>query len=69
MALSATVVPQFEDTLKSFKHDPLVERSSVNRSNIYLAAKVCNFKRSDGSKNLFPWTLETSITLLMLLKI
>jgi len=50
MALSATVVPQFEDTLKSFKHDPLVERSSVNRSNIYLAAKVCNFKRSDGSK-------------------
>jgi len=28
MALSATVVPQVEDALKSFMHDPLVERSS-----------------------------------------
>ena len=31
-------------------HDPLIERNSVNRANIYLAAKVCNFERSDGSK-------------------
>ena len=50
MALSATVIPQVEVALKSFMHDPLVERRSVNRSNIYLAAKVCNFKRTDGSK-------------------
>ena len=50
MALSATVVPQVEDALKSFMHDPLVARSSVNHSNVYLAAKVCNFKRTDGSK-------------------
>ena len=35
MVLPATVVPQVEDALKSFMHDPLVERSSVNRSNIY----------------------------------
>ena len=30
--------------------DPIVEKSSVNHSNIYLAARMCNFKRSDGSK-------------------
>ena len=50
MALSATVVPQVEDALKSFMHDPLVARSSVNCSNVYLAAKAYNFKRTDGSK-------------------
>ena len=50
MALSATVISQVEDALRSFMHDPLVERSSVNRCNVYLAAKVCNFKRADGSK-------------------
>ena len=50
MALSATVIPQVEDALRSFMHDPLVERSSINRCNVYLAAKVCNFKRADGSK-------------------
>ena len=31
-------------------HDPLIERSSVKCVNIYLVAKVCNCKRSDGSK-------------------
>ena len=50
MALSATVIPQVEDALRSFMHDLLVERSSVNRCNVYLAAKVCNFKRAEGSK-------------------
>ena len=50
MALSATVIPQVGDALRSFMHDPLVERSSVNRCNVYLAAKVCNFKRAEGSK-------------------
>ena len=50
MALSATVIPQVEDALRSFMHDPLAERSSVNCCNVYLAAKVCNFKRADGSK-------------------
>ena len=50
MALSATVIPQVEDALRSFVHDLLVERSSVNRCNVYLAAKVCNFKRAEGSK-------------------
>ena len=50
MVLSATVTPQIEDALKSFMHDPLVERSSVNHCNVYLAAKVCNFKRVDRSK-------------------
>ena len=50
MALSATVIPQIEDALRSFMHDPLVERSSVNRCNIYLAAQLCNFKRTEGSK-------------------
>ena len=50
MTLSATVIPQVEDALRSFMHDPLVERSSVNRCNVYLAAKVCNFKRAEGSK-------------------
>ena len=50
MALSATVIPQIEDALRSFMHDPLVERSSGNHCNIYLAPKVCNFKRAEGSK-------------------
>jgi len=50
MALSATVVPQVEAKLKCLMQDPIVEKSSVNRSNIYLAARMCNFKRSDGSK-------------------
>ena len=50
MALSATVTPHVEYALKSLMHDPLVERSSVNRCNIYLAAKACDFKRAGGSK-------------------
>lgn len=54
MALSATVTPQIENVLKSFMHDPLVERSSVNHCNVYLAAKVHDFKRVDRfSNNLF----------------
>lgn len=28
----------------------MIEKSSVNRNNIFLAAEPCNFKRSDGSK-------------------
>ena len=50
MALSATVIPQIEDVHRSFMHVPLVERSSIDCCNIYLAAKVCNFKREEGSK-------------------
>ena len=50
MALSATVIPQIEDALRSFTHDALVERSSVNRCNIYLAVQLCNFKRAEGLK-------------------
>ena len=50
MALSATVIPQIEDALRSFMHDALVERSSVNRCNIYLAVQLCNYKRAEGSK-------------------
>ena len=68
MALSAAVIPQVEVALKSFIHDPLVERSSVNHSNIYLAAKVCNFKRTDWSKKSIFWTPETLKILWMLLK-
>ena len=50
MALSATVTPQVQTALESFLNNPVVERSSVNRNNIFLAAQSCNFKRSSGSK-------------------
>lgn len=50
MALSATVTPQVHTALTSFLQNPVIEKSSVNRSNIFLAAEACNFKRSDGSK-------------------
>ena len=54
MALSATVIPQIEDALRSFMHmhDPMVERSLVNHCNIHLAAKVCNFKRAESKQSV-----------------
>lgn len=50
MALSATVTPQVQSALENFLYNPVIERSSINRDNIYLAAEKCNFKRSDGSR-------------------
>jgi len=43
-----------EDALKSFMHDPLVERSSVNRSNIYLAVRYAILRSQMDLRNLFP---------------
>lgn len=50
MALSATVTPEIQIALETFLHHPVVERSTINRDNIYLAVEKCNFKRSDGTK-------------------
>ena len=50
MALSATVTPQVQKVLESFLINPVIEKSSVNRENIFLAAEQCNFKRVGGSK-------------------
>ena len=36
--------------LESFLINPVIEKSSVNRENIFLAAEQCNFKRVGGSK-------------------
>lgn len=52
MALSATVTPEIQISLETFLHNPIVEKSTVNRDNniIYLAIEKCNFKRSDSTK-------------------
>lgn len=50
MALSATVTPQIQSAFESFLYAPVIERRSINRDNIYLAAEECNFRRSDGSR-------------------
>ena len=50
MALSATVTPQVQTALTAFLLDSVIEKSSMNRNNIYLAAEPCNYRRSDGSK-------------------
>ena len=50
MALSATVTPQVQTALTTFLNDPVIEKSSMNRDNIYLVAEPCNYRRSDGSK-------------------
>ena len=50
MALSATVTPQVQLALSAFLNNPVIERSSMNRNNIFLAAEPCNYRRSDGSK-------------------
>ena len=48
MALSATVTPQAHMALTTILIDPVIETSSVNRSNVFLAAE--NYKRNEGSK-------------------
>ena len=50
MALSATVTPQVHTALTTILTDPVIETSSVNRSNVFLAAEPCNYKRAEGSK-------------------
>ena len=50
MALSATVTPQVHMALTTILIDPVIETSSVNRSNVFLAAEPCNYKRAEGSK-------------------
>ena len=50
MALSATVTPQVHKALTTILIDPVIETSSVNRSNVFLAAELCNYKRAEGSK-------------------
>ena len=50
MALSATVTPQIQRALETFLHNPVVERGTVNRDNIFLAAEKCSFRRTDGSR-------------------
>ena len=50
MALSATVTPQVHTTLTTILIDPVIETSSVYRSNVFLAAEPCNYKRAEGSK-------------------
>ena len=50
MALSATVTPQVQSALERLLHHLVIERSSVNCDNIYLATEKCTFRRSDGSR-------------------
>ena len=50
MALSATVTPQIQRALENFLHNPVIEKGTVNRDNIFLGVEKCNFKRSDGTK-------------------
>ena len=50
MALSATVTPQIQRALENFLHNPVIEKGTVNRDNIFLGVEKCNFKRSDGKK-------------------
>ena len=50
MALSATVAPQIQRILENFLHNPVIEKGTVNRDNIFLGVEKCNFKRSDGTK-------------------
>ena len=69
MALSATVIPQIEDALRSFMHDPLVEevRSTVVTYTWLLSYAI--LKGLKDQNNPFHWSLEILITLLMLSKI
>ena len=50
MALSATVTPQVHTALTTILIDPVIETSSVDRSNVFFAAEPCNYKRAEGSK-------------------
>jgi len=50
MALSATVTPDIMVKLQNFLRNPLIEKGSVHRSNIYLEAIECDFKVGKGSQ-------------------
>ena len=53
MALTATATPMIAHNLKGFLRDPLVLNNTINRPNIYLAARQCNFKQSGGRSKSF----------------
>ena len=45
IALSATVTPKIQIAPETFLHNPVVERSTVNRDNICLAVEKCEIGR------------------------
>ena len=50
MALSATVTPQNERKLLQLLINPVIEKASVNRKNVYLEVLPCDFTRKDSSQ-------------------
>ena len=52
MALSATVTPQIMSKLQSFLRNPVIEKGSVYRSNLFLEAIQCTFKQGKDSQGI-----------------
>ena len=50
MALSATVTPEIMSKLQSFLRNPVIEKGSVYRSNIFLETIQCTFKQGKDSQ-------------------